>query len=211
MILSLKELHDKYALNVSGILHLGAHDLQEKVYYDEIGVQNVIWIEAIPEICERSKKEHPTATIYNYVVSEFDDESVTFNVSNNEQSSSILELDRHTLFYPNIKYVKQIVCKTKSLKTIVDERNINLDEFNFLTLDLQGIELRVIRGMQGYLNKIDYICTEVNSSKLYKDCDLVEDLDKYLKTFGFERVETAFTDADWGDAFYVKQKIKRVL
>ena len=76
--------------------------------------------------------------------------------------------------------------------------------FNFLNLDIQGTELKVLKGMDQYFNQIDYVYTEVNSDYVYKDCNLINEIDDYLKSFNLERVETYFTDYKWGDAFYKK-------
>jgi hypothetical protein len=59
--------------------------------------------------------------------------------------------------------------------------------------------------MEEYLNKVDYLYTEVNSDYVYKDCALVTELDEYLKNFGLERVETKWTNCKWGDAFYMRK------
>jgi hypothetical protein len=61
--------------------------------------------------------------------------------------------------------------------------------------------------MEEYLNKVDYIYTEVNSDYVYKDCALIQELDEYLLKFGLHRVETSWTDCKWGDAFYIKKTI----
>ena len=60
--------------------------------------------------------------------------------------------------------------------------------------------------MEEYLHKIDYIYTEINSEEVYKGCNLVIEMDAYLKQFGFKRVETCWTIWKWGDAFYIKNK-----
>ena len=60
--------------------------------------------------------------------------------------------------------------------------------------------------MEEYLDKVDYLYTEVNSDYVYKDCALITELDDYLKQFNLVRVETSWTHCKWGDAFYIKQK-----
>jgi hypothetical protein len=35
----------------------------------------------------------------------------------------------------------------------------------------------------------------------------MNEIDSYLKNYGFERVETNVTRAEWGDAFYIKENI----
>jgi hypothetical protein len=84
--------------------------------------------------------------------------------------------------------------------------NYNNIPFNFLNLDIQGVELKALKGMESYLDSIDYIYTEVNSDYVYKDCALVTEIDDYLKQFNFVRVETQWCENfRWGDAFYVKK------
>ena len=59
--------------------------------------------------------------------------------------------------------------------------------------------------MEEYLNRVDYIYTEVNSDYVYKGCALIGELDEYLLRFGLHRVETKWTDCKWGDAFYIRK------
>ena len=36
-------------LNLKGILHVGAHEAEEIDDYTNVGIKNIIWIEALPE------------------------------------------------------------------------------------------------------------------------------------------------------------------
>ena len=66
-------------------------------------------------------------------------------------------------------------------------------------------ELKALKGMEGYLHKIDYIYTEVNSDYVYEGCALIGEIDDYLHIFGLKRVETKWCgDYRWGDAFYIR-------
>jgi hypothetical protein len=47
--------------------------------------------------------------------------------------------------------------------------------------------------------------TEVNNDEVYKNCVKVDELDKFLSDYGFERVETTWDGGTWGDAFYIKK------
>ena len=83
--------------------------------------------------------------------------------------------------------------------------------YNFLNLDIQGAELKALKGMEEYLSKVDYIYTEVNSEYVYEKCAIVNEIDSYLMAFGFIRTETAWYSEDggrsshgWGDAFYIR-------
>ena len=151
------------------------------------------------------KLKYPTQKIINAVVSDKDNDEVTFNVSNNGQSSSILELGTHKQAHPEIHYVKSYKCKTKKISTIIEENKIDMGNINFLNLDIQGAELKALKGMEDYLDKIDYIYSEVNEKELYIGCGLITEIDEYLSKFGFKRVETQMCgNTGWGDAFYIK-------
>jgi hypothetical protein len=89
------------------------------------------------------------------------------------------------------------------LKDIVCKYNI---PFNFINLDIQGAELKALKGMEEYLHQIDYIYTEVNSDYVYEGCALIGEIDEYLQKFGLIRVETKWCgDYKWGDALYIRQ------
>ena len=81
----------------------------------------------------------------------------------------------------------------------------NKENYNFITIDVQGYELEVFKGGQETLKNIDYIITEVNRDELYENCARVEHLDDFLLQFDFQRVETNWEGETWGDAFYIKQ------
>jgi len=208
MLISLESIINKYNPKIKGIIHLGAHLLEEKNDYDRFHIDNVVWVEGNPKLCEINKKtlkNFPNHKMLNYLVSDGNDVDVEFKITNNGQSSSILDLDKHKQYYPNIFVIDIIKGKTKTLKYIIEENNIDISQYNFLNMDIQGVELKAVKGLGRLISNIDYIYTEVNSGFVYKGNDLIEDMDEYLSLFGFMRAETKFSDAEWGDAFYIKK------
>lgn len=181
---------------------MGAHECEEITAYEQyIARDKILWIEAMPEKVELSKQRHSNILIEQAVVSDTV-EDVTFHISNNGQSSSILELGIHKIHHPDIHYVNSFSAQTKILNDILSNYSI---EFNFLNLDIQGAELKALKGMEDYLSKVEYIYTEVNDDYVYENCALISEIDEYLKGFGFVRVETSWSgNAHWGDAFYIK-------
>jgi FkbM family methyltransferase len=203
MLISLHELVQKYNINFKGILHVGAHECEELEDYEKYIIRNkILWIDALQDKVELNKTRYPDLLIEQAVVSD-KVEIVKFNRSNNGQSSSFLEFGLHETFHPQVHYVESFQVETKTLKDILCNYNI---EYNFLNLDIQGVELKALKGMEEYLHKVDYIYTEVNSDYVYKDCSLITEIDEYLKPFGLERVETKWCgDFRWGDAFYIRK------
>ena len=203
MLIPLHNLVKKYNVNFKGILHVGAHECEEIKDYDVYLPRNkVLWVEALPGKVDFCKKKHPDVLIENAVVSDVI-ETVRFNVSNNGQSSSMLDFGLHSTFHPQVHYVTCFETETKLLKDVICNYDIS---YNFLNLDIQGAELKALKGMEEYLNSVDYIYSEVNSDYVYKNCALVKEIDEYLLKFGLHRVETKwYGDCKWGDAFYIRK------
>jgi FkbM family methyltransferase len=202
MLIPLHTIVKKYNIQFKGILHVGAHECEElSDYLHYLPINKILWIDALPEKVALCKKKYPGVLIENAIVSDII-EKVKFNVSNNGQSSSMLEFGLHSTFHPHVSYVHSFEGDTQLLKNILPKYP---NEYNFVNLDIQGAELKALKGMEEYLSSIDYIYTEVNSDYVYKNCVLVSELDNYLSTFGFKRVETKWCgDFRWGDAFYIK-------
>ena len=199
-------------MNIKGIMHVGAHTCEERADYNKAGISdnNIVWIEGNPALVNLIKNKNKNIKIFNYLVSNKDDELVSFYISNNRQSSSILELGSHKIHHPNIYYTKSINMKTKTIKTIYKENNLKEDFANFLNIDIQGAELLALKGMDDLLNNFDYLYLEVNKEEVYKNCALITEIDEYLKKWNFKRVETYWSKdgkIGWGDAFYIKIKI----
>ena len=104
--------------------------------------------------------------------------------------------------YPGIKFPRKETVKMIRL----DDAEIDISDFNFINIDVQGYELEVLRGSENTLNNIDYVYTEINVEEVYENAPHVDELDKFLSTYGFSRVETDLSGTTWGDAFYIKNK-----
>ena len=143
-----------------------------------------------------------TPILYNIALGNMEG-TIEMNVesANQGMSSSILEPLIHLNQYPHIRFETKQTVNIKKLDSFID----TLGGYNFINIDVQGYELEVFKGGSEYLNNIDYIMTEVNRDEVYKGCPMVEELDEYLNSYGFERVETTWAGVTWGDAFYVKR------
>jgi FkbM family methyltransferase len=202
MLIPFQSLFNKYKLKINGILHIGAHECEEKNDYNNCGIKDnkIIWIEGNPMIAERMAKIVPN--VYNALISD-KEEVVDFIITNNGQSSSILELETHKNEHPHVFEVSRIKLKTMTIIDFLENNKID-PFFNFINLDIQGAELLALKGMEDLLKNIDYIYSEVNEKYLYKNCGLIGEIDTYLEQFGFKRVEIVMTPHGWGDAFYIK-------
>jgi FkbM family methyltransferase len=205
MLIQLSDLH--LPKKVTGVIHIGAHECEERDGYMKnfnIGDDKTIWIEAIKAKVDLMKTIYPSVNILNYCISNVDNEEVEFMITNNFQSSSMLNFKTHAQEHPHVKEMNRIKMHTKTLNTIFKENNLNPETYNFMNLDIQGAELLALKGASDILSHIDYIYCEVNVKELYENCALLPELDSFLKSHNFIRVKTVMTHHGWGDAFYVK-------
>jgi FkbM family methyltransferase len=199
----------KFPKQVKGILHLGAHECEERVKYlsrfNYITDDDIVWIDALIDKVNSVKQRIPSVQVYNECISDIDNQTVSFNVTNNYQSSSFLKLKEHLIEHPDIYQISSIEMKTKTLKTFYNENDFKYDKFNFFAFDIQGAELLALTGAGDILEHVDYIYIEVNTKELYENCALLVDIDSYLLKFNFIRQNILMTEHGWGDAFYVKK------
>jgi FkbM family methyltransferase len=207
MLIKFHDIVNKYG-KPKGIIHIGAHLLEERESYLQENISHIIWIEANTDIVNQILKNQTLLTneqIYNYAITDISDQTIELFCTNNGQSSSILQLDKHLTYYPHIVVNKIIHITSKRMDSLILENNLNLDNYNFLNLDIQGAELLAIKSFGKFIQKIKYIYTEVNTAQLYKNCALLKDIDTYLYDLGFIRQEISMTSQEWGDALYVKK------
>jgi len=203
MLIQIQDYVKNGGVDIRGILHIGAHECEEKEYYKQcFGDVPVVWVEANPVIANKMSSNN---VVENFAVSDVDDHDVELNVANNGQSSSLLDMKEHLIMHPGIEYVAKVRCKTITIKTLVEKyKNV---KFDLINLDIQGMEYVALCGAGDLLKDVKFIYTEVNFIEIYKDCGLIGKIDTLLQEYGFDRVATADSGCGWGDALYVNQSI----
>jgi len=121
------------------------------------------------------------------------------------QSSSILELYKHLEEHPEVIEIERRQLKTITLNTLYENNNIHYDRYDFINLDIQGAELKALKGADKILPYIKAIYTEVSTKELYKNCVLLPELDEFLAKNGFKRIIISMTHNYWGDALYIRE------
>lgn len=196
---------DKYITDRRGVLHVGAHEGQERDWYASQGFTRVVWFEPNTEICrvlQRNIINYPNQICFNIGIHDELTQATLHLSNNNGESSSILELGTHKQHHPNVKYIGKQTIELMRMDDFLIWGCYNIEEFNFLNIDVQGVELNVLKSFGELIRELDYIYLEVNAEEVYKGCALLPDIDAYLKHYGFLRLATKMTKANWGDAFY---------
>lgn len=207
MLIPFGEIVKRFPNSITGIIHGGAHKCEEKSAYNDNGVSddNIIWIDANPDLVGECKQKYGDIQIINTALSDKSGEEVKFNITNNTEASSLLDLGTHKTRYPQIHVEKEITVTTKRIDDIMEEHKFDPHKYNFLNLDLQGMELPTMKGVGNNIKYIDFAYLEVSFEDLYRGCAQMSDMDSYLSDNGLIRISFSDTGCGWGDALYVKQ------
>jgi len=189
------------------ILHVGAHEGEELTDYRTEGVEQVIFIEALPDkaraLADRVRNM-PGIIVICACAAQADNLITPFHVTNNGQSSSMLPLGTHETEHPEVKVVRTFRHITRTVDTIFKEKGLDPDAIDLANLDVQGAELQVLHGMRTILPNLRAVYCEVNEKELYKTCGLVEEVDALLAYYNLWRVKTQWSGHGWGDSLFIR-------
>lgn len=117
------------------------------------------------------------------------------------KSSSLLPPENNNLASWLLFDVK-IDVQTITIDSFLSQNKI--DVVDFVHMDVQGAELKVLMGAKRYIENIKAIWLEVADVELYKNQPLRLDIENYMKTNNFYLLKTEI-DSGFGDQFYINK------
>ncbi len=178
----IQELNIKTVIDVGG----GAGQFASKTR-KLLPAATIHTFEAIPQSYEFIKNKfagNSLHKVYNAVLSDRV-EQVTFSISSNSGSSSLLEMaDLHKNAYPKSSGIKQVEYTTTLLDSLIDATT--LPQPLMLKLDVQGAELKVLGGAAKILSLAQLVFMEMSFSELYKGQPLFNEVANYMYERGFQ-------------------------
>jgi FkbM family methyltransferase len=228
-MLDFDQLLKKYNIKINGIIHVGTHEGGETLTYVRAGITDVILVEANPfrfsnlteslstgryvTWCSPLKYEKFNSAeaeilkeykAYNYAVSDKEDGTITFNLSNFDGGTDsifkINEWGRDSSWAP-YEHIAEIEVPTTTLDKIVK----NKSNYNFLNMDVEGAELMVLRGANEVLKYMDCIMLETQDKIRFEGSCTRQQLIEFLDGYGFELKEYHDTGKEWGDCLFLKK------
>lgn len=127
----LLELLNSNNIKINKCIHIGAHKCEELPIYINMGFvkDDIIWIEGNNDMIEIANNNN--ITIYNYVITDKDNDDIILYKANDTASSSILDIARHKEVYPDISYITKSKSKSITIDTFFDTKGINATEYDF--------------------------------------------------------------------------------
>jgi FkbM family methyltransferase len=194
------------------ILEAGAYDGTDTITMAQLWPKATIYtFEPLPEmfyVLQSKVKNYKNIFCYPLALNDCTGKSL-FYVSdffNNETiaSSSLLQPTGHLQFYPYIIFNKSIEIDTINLDEWAIKNKVNY--IDFMWLDIQGAELKVLKAAPKILKTIKIIFMEVAFKETYKDMPLFSEINDWLLKQGFslEFIEPCGQMKAEGNALYIR-------
>ena len=176
-------------------------DFVEYGCYTKLVGNNVIGIEANPQVYKDMAK--PVADkwgfkCFNEFLSDKDKEVRDFYFAGEGSS----------LFKGQPQWNKNVSIKvqTKTLSTVIEENNIDMNGYDFLNIDAEGAEFDVLKGFEKYLDHINVIDLETSYDDRHLSGADHNTIVKWLSKRGFELKEMSdsYQHQNWGDSVFAR-------
>jgi len=207
------------------ILDIGGCEGEESIRYSRIFPFSSIYVfEPLPEnqkLIAENLEKYKVENVTMMPVAVSDEKGVSqFYVSSGHPEHESNELDwdfgnkSSSLLSPEkennqtwLLFDKQINVNTVTLHSFFIENKI--DEVDFIHMDVQGAELKVLMGAKDSIKKIKVIWLEVADIELYKGQPLRMDIENFMKDKGFYLVKSEI-EGQVGDQFYLNKNYFKI-
>lgn len=196
------------------ILDVGSRDLEESIELQTAFPNaKIIAFEPNPEqfrICLEKSNGYPNITVCEYACSDTEGETDFYVVNINHGASSILEPIRiaggWAENYQDHTWRKISGIQMRRLDTILPE--LGIEQVDVVWMDVQGNELRALKGLGDYINGVRMMHTEAAGKPYYKGHIVRDELESWIIQQGFETeflIEKMAGDYDESDLVCIRK------
>lgn len=184
----------------TGVIHVGGHHGEEAPYYQQHGIRMVVWIEAEPdafEILRRNVAGYSGHHCIHALAADRDGEERSFYrhrfgsgakrgfCSTLPWNASVVEGDA---VLSRLETFDISSMQTVTVATALGERGFPPENFQYLSINVQGAELLVLRGLREYLASIQWIFCDGEldaASVRYQGAPSIAEVAEWLAPQGF--------------------------
>lgn len=206
-----KSIIEKHLPNNAVIVEAGAHkgtDTAEMAY--KWPGTTIHAFEPVPEIYKilnQNTDIYPNVKTYQLALSDSNG-SAKFHTSEgtSDESGSLLIPKEHLKIHPTVKFNKEIKVRTVMLDSWAKENNIS--KVDFMWLDMQGMELKVLKKSKIIFPNVKLLYTEINLKETYKGVGLYSEYKQWLISNGMTLIFENIYWKDSGNALFLRRPNK---
>lgn len=160
--------------DITGVIHVGAHNGEEVYGYKEMGISNILCFEPLRDAYEDFKHNHKDVLILPFGLSDVTG-TRTLHIAGGDGKGSSTRLP--ILDHPEVqgKWTQgqaEIIAKERAKFTRFDDwadarPNMDWFQYNCLVVDAQGMSLEVLQGFGEYLKIVKYLIVELSATPVY--------------------------------------------
>jgi len=213
LVSELDEIVDRHSVHT--ILDIGSRDALEAIalkdHYPEATVYAFECNPPAIERCAQNIQDHPDIILIPKAISD-ECGPVVFHAIDPEKTITTWpdgNIGASSLFvanpaYPNETYVQnEITVEAITLAQWAVDAGV--DTIDIIWMDLQGAELKALRGLGELIETVRAVYTEVEYREMYFGQPLFPEIDEYLTLHGFH-LRAKFNTSEWfGDVLYVRE------
>jgi FkbM family methyltransferase len=189
------------------IVEAGAHKGKDTLKLSKTWPKGFIHaFEPVPELYKKlltTTQKRQNITCYPMALSDTSGTSkIYISGGISDGSSSLLKPLEHIKIFPDVTFDKSIEVDAITLDAWAQKYSIQ--HVDFLWLDLQGMELNVLKSGASLLKNVRALYTEVSLVETYKNAPLYPDLKDWLMNRGFEVRREEITGL-MGNVLFVRQ------
>lgn len=187
------------------VVHVGAHAGEEVDAYRRHGAERVVLVEANAASCETLRQRFGTqadiAIVHAAVSDHVGTERLLLhtNTRGQTESASLFPLKRLGEIVSSMHTDGAIEVPATTLDALLETLGIEPVSVGLLALDIQGAELRALRGAARVLPGVHAVLTEVAFVDLYDGAPQAADVERLLVAAGFELVDAVSYELYEGD------------
>jgi 2-O-methyltransferase len=186
------------------ILEAGAHKGRDTVELAKMWPEGTIHaFEPVPDLFKKLKtntRKCQNVLCYQLALGDLTGtDKMHISTGASDGSSSLLPPKKHLAIFPSVFFDKKIQVSILTLDDWARENNIK--SIDFLWLDLQGMELKVLKSGCSILKTVNAIYSEVSSIEGYENQNLYSELQAWLEEQGFH-VEREAVENGEGNVFF---------
>ena len=216
--LSLVEEHLGNSREIRSIFDIGScHGLESALFseiYENAAIETFEANPAQIPIIEKNLTDCYNVSLNSVAVNDYDgkckfypiDRVVSRSVwfDSNQGASSLYRTNGRESEMGEHYVQNEIEVSCTRLDTFCEKKNIKGPQI--IWMDLQGAELKALKGLGERIHDVEFIWTEIEIEPLYHDQDLLKDIDPWLQDHGFYmRGKSLAKDKKSGDFIYVRK------
>lgn len=173
-----------------GIIHIGANTGQELSWYIEHLYRPILAFEPHPAAFEKLNRVYSRfATCYRVALGEVNGPLKLYlpQDGNHERSSKYFPIETPGHDWTRVPMEDSITVPLYRFDTFVDQSNIDISPYDVAVIDVQGMELEVLKGFGLLLNQFPYLIVECSLSPVYDGEAPAKEIVDFLEERGYKQ------------------------